>query len=118
MTINEQMWLAAIFLAAAGSSLLSMVIYPSWYENRGRLGDTIGAAYHNGRIPYRAFFGVVFAVSAAFWWLPWKHAVGLVVALPFVSAMLLTVFRSRMQWLGFFIAPLGFVAAFLLSRSI
>ncbi|WP_289295674.1 hypothetical protein [uncultured Reyranella sp.] len=95
-----EIYLAAAFLAFAGGSLVATYLYPSWYANAGRRGDTIGRAYLGTKPSLWSFYGFVFVNSSAFSFLPWQIAACSLAAQVVLGPIMLTLFRSRMQWLG------------------
>lgn len=109
--MRPEIYVAQGLLTLAGGSCLAMWLYPSWYANAHRPGDTIGSAYMSYKVPLWSFFGFVFINSTAFNFLPWRIAAGGLLAQIFVGPLLLTFFRSRMQWLGLIFSFAGFALA-------
>jgi hypothetical protein len=116
--ISQEAWILGACWGFAGAWMFAMFLYPSWYVNLGKPGDTIGAAYANGKLPMRCFLGFVFATSAAFASCPWPVALAALVGQPIAAAILLTVLRSHVQMFGFIGALAGVVAAVSLIVSL
>ena len=106
--MSQEAWLAGMGWGFAGAWLFAMFAYPSWRSNIGRDSDTIGLGYATGKFPRLWFFGLVLTASAAFSTIPWQIALFFLVAQMPAAGLLLSIFRSRVQWLGMLGALAGF----------
>jgi len=109
--MSQEALLLGACWAFAGAWLLAMYLYPDWYRNAGRIGDTIGAAYVAGKLPMRCLFVFIGVNTSAFLSLRWQIALFYLAGQVVAAGVLLTLLRSRVQWMGFFGALAGIVAA-------